>query len=102
VEKGVVLSMNFLFKIRVFLWSIVSEIEYRLYPYKNSEPEVDYFYIVKNDATGEEYTVLEWIKNFDNRLEKIEDNYLHINANLNKVDKLDLDLLDLKNRIYKK
>jgi len=102
VEKGVVLSMNFLFKIRVFLWSIVSEIEYKLYPYKNSEPEVDYFYIVKNDATGEEYTILEWIKNFDNRLEKIEDNYLHINSNLNKVDKLDLDLLDLKNRIYKK
>lgn len=94
--------MNFLFKIRVFLWSIVSEIEYKLYPYKNSEPEVDYFYIVKNDATGEEYTILEWIKNFDNRLEKIEDNYLHINSNLNKVDKLDLDLLDLKNRIYKK
>ena len=102
MEKGVVLSMNFLFKIRVFLWSIVSEIEYKLYPYKNSEPEVDYFYIVKNDATGEEYTILEWIKNFDNRLEKIEDNYLHINSNLNKVDKLDLDLLDLKNRIYKK
>lgn len=84
------------------MWSIVSEIEYKLYPYKNSEPEVDYFYIVKNDATGEEYTILEWIKNFDNRLEKIEDNYLHINSNLNKVDKLDLDLLDLKNRIYKK
>jgi len=94
--------MRLLFNIRVFLWSIVSEIEYRLYPYANSEPEVDYFYIIKNDATGEEYTVLEWIKNFNNRLEKIEDNYLHINSNLNKVDKLDLDLLDLKNRIYKK
>ena len=47
--------MKLFFNIRVFLWHIAYEIENYLYPFEKQEPEIDYFYIVKNDETGEEY-----------------------------------------------
>jgi hypothetical protein len=88
--------MKLLFNIRVFLWNIVFELENFLYPYKDKEPEVDYYYIIKNDETGEKYSVLEWIKSFDKRMEKIEDNFLYVESELNKINKLDLEILKLK------
>lgn len=93
--------MKLLFNIRVFLWNIVFELENFLYPYKDKEPEVDYYYIIKNDETGEKYSVLEWIKSFDKRMEKIEDNIIFTHSELRKIEKLDLTVIELKKLIYK-
>jgi hypothetical protein len=93
--------VNFIFKFRVLLWSFVSKLECFLYPYKNREPEIDYYYIVKNDETGEKYTILEWIKSLNQRLEKIEDDIVFVNNEMRKIDKLDLTIIELKKIIYK-
>jgi hypothetical protein len=93
--------MKLFLNLRIFLWHIAYEVENYLYPYKNEEPETDYFYIVKNDETGEEYTVLEWIKCLNQRVEKIEDDIVFINNELRKVDKLDLTLIELKKSFTK-
>ena len=93
--------MKLFFNIRVFLWHIAYEIENYLYPFEKQEPEIDYFYIVKNDETGEEYSVLDWIKSLNQRLEKVEDDIVFVNSELRKIDKLDLTLIELKKFIYK-
>lgn len=93
--------MKLLFNLRVQIWSLVHDLENILYPYKDREPEIDYYYIIKDDETKEEYTILEWIKFIDKRLERLEDNIVFINNELRKVDKLDLNVLDLKNIIHK-
>ena len=93
--------MNFLFKIRVFLWTIVSELEYILYPYKTTDPQMDHFYMVKNSETGERYSIMEWIKHFDERLDSMEDNFCYVSGEIRKLNKLDGDLLELKNKIYR-
>lgn len=93
--------MKLFFNIRVFLWHIACEMENYLYPFEKQELEIDYFYIVKNDETGEEYSVLDWIKSLNQRLEKVEDNIVFVNDELRKIDKLDLTLIELKKFIYK-
>lgn len=93
--------MNLIFKLRVFLWTIVSELEYYLYPYKTTDPEMDQFYMVKNEKTGERYSIVEWMKHFDDKLDLIEDNYCYLMSELRKVNKLDADVLELKNKICK-
>jgi len=94
--------MKLLFNLRVLLWTIVSELEYRLYPYKTTEPEMDQFYMVKNEKTGERYSIVEWMKYFDDKLDSIEDNYCFLMSEMRKVSKLDADVLELKNQIYKR
>jgi len=93
--------VKLLFNLRVLLWTIVSELEYFLYPYKTIDPEMDQFYMVKDERTGERYSIVEWMKIFDDKLDSIEDNYCYLMSELRKVNKLDADVLELKNEIYK-
>ena len=94
--------MKLLFNLRVLLWSIVAELEYYLYPYKTTDPEIDQFYMVKDEKTGERYSIVEWMKIFDDKLDSIEDNYCFLMSEMRKVNKLDADVLELKNQIYKR
>lgn len=94
--------MKLLFNLRVLLWTIASEIEYRLYPYKTTDPEMDQFYMVKDEKTGERYSIVEWMKIFDDKINSIEDNYCFLVSEMGKLNKLDADVLELKNQIYKR
>jgi len=94
--------VKLLFNLRVLLWSIVAELEYYLYPYKTTDPEMDQFYMVKDEKTGERYSIVEWMKIFDDKLDSIEDNYCFLMSEMRKVNKLDADVLELKNQIYKR
>lgn len=94
--------MKLLFKLRVLLWSVIAELEYNLYPYKTIDPEMDQFYMVKNEKTGERYSIVEWMKYFDDKLDSIEDNYCFLMSEMRKINKLDADVLELKNQIYKR
>lgn len=67
--------------IRILLWQIVSELEQRLYPYEK-EDVGDYYYTVKNDETGENYMIIEWIKSFDERIIRLQDEMLHVQNQL--------------------
>lgn len=62
-------------KIRIILWSIVADLEQRLYPYNYED---DYYYEIKNDDTGEKYMIIEWIKSFDERIIKLQEDMLWI------------------------
>lgn len=67
--------------IRVLLWQIVSDLEQRLYPYRE-EDTGDYYYTVKNDETGENYMIIEWIKSFDERIIRLQEEMLYVQSRL--------------------
>lgn len=67
--------------IRILLWQIVSDWEQRLYPYEK-EDAGDYYYTVKNDETGENYMIIEWIKSFDERIIRLQDEMIHVKNQL--------------------
>ncbi len=68
-------------KIRILLWQIVSELEQRLYPYEK-EDVGDYYYTVKNEETGESYMIIEWIKSFDERIIRLQDEMMYVQSQL--------------------
>lgn len=70
-------------KIRILLWYIVSDLEQRLYPY-DKEDHNDYYYVVKNDETGENYMIIEWIKSFDERIQSLQDEMIWVKNELNR------------------
>lgn len=67
--------------LRILLWQIVSELEQRLYPYEK-EDAGDYYYTVKNDETGENYMIIEWIKSFDERIIRLQDEMMLVQSQL--------------------
>ena len=68
-------------RIRILLWQIVSDWEQRLYPYEK-EDRNDYYYTVKNDDTGETYMIIEWIKSFDERIQRLQDEMLYVQSEI--------------------
>ena len=70
--------------LRIILWQIVSELEQRLYPYEK-EDACDYYYTVKNDETGESYMIIEWIKSFDERIIRLQDEMLLVQSQLRSI-----------------
>lgn len=71
-------------KIRILLWQIVSDWEQKLYPYENEDTN-DYYYTVKNDETGESYMTIEWIKSFDQRIERLQDEMIYVQNEIRKM-----------------
>jgi len=59
-------------KIRIFLWELVFNLEQILYPF-NCEDRSDYYYTIKNDETGESYMIIEWIRSFDEKIIRLQD-----------------------------
>jgi hypothetical protein len=72
-------------KIRILLWHIVSDLEQRLYPY-DKEDSGDFYYTVKNDDTGENYMVIEWIKSFDERIIRLQDEMIWLKSELHRMN----------------
>jgi len=71
-------------KMRIWLWQIVSELEQKLYPYE-TEDNNDYYYTVKNDETGESYMIIEWIKSFDERIQRLQDEMLWVMSEIRRI-----------------
>ena len=71
--------MNILFKVREFVWVIVSEIEDCLYPYRTRlSPEEKYEHGMKDPMTGE-ITMIENLLQADNeRIQRLQDEMIHI------------------------
>lgn len=75
-------------KIRILLWYIVSDLEQRLYPYEKDNSN-DYYYTVKNDETGEEYMIIEWVKSFDERIQRLQDEMIWVKNEIHRIIKND-------------
>jgi len=73
-------------QIRILLWQIVSDWEQRLYPYEK-EDAGDYYYTVKNEETGESYMIIEWIKSFDDRIQRLQDEMIYVQSELRDLKK---------------
>jgi hypothetical protein len=69
--------------LRIILWKIVSELEQKLYPYECDE---DYYYEVKNDETGERYMIIDWIKSFDERIIRLQDEMLWVKSEIHSIN----------------
>ena len=71
--------MNLLFKVREFIWVIVSEIEDWVYPYRTRlSPEEKYEHGMKDPMTGE-ITMIENLLQADNeRIQRLQDEMIHI------------------------
>lgn len=73
-------------KLRIFLWYIVSDLEQRLYPFHNED---DFYYEVKNDETGEKYFIIDWIKSFDERIIRLQDEMIWVKSEIHKQKLID-------------
>ena len=71
--------MNLLFKVREFVWVIVSEIEDWVYPYRTRlSPEEKYEHGMRDPMTGE-ITMIENLLQADNeRIQRLQDEMIHI------------------------
>ncbi len=92
-----------IFKIRESLFFIFQAIADRLYPY-TTDPAEDFYYIVKNHATGEKYTVMEWIHKMDDMVGRLQERVMVLEydsgGNLeSKVTKLDAYVVGLRNEM---
>ena len=89
--------------IRVILWGWSLELQNWLYPY-DSDPEEDYYYKVKNDLTGEEHFIMDWIKSFDERIVGNLDNILWLKSEVHRlsdeVNFLQDENIGLTNALY--
>ena len=92
-----------IFKIRESLFFIFQAIADRLYPY-TTDPAEDFYYIVKNHATGEKYTVMEWIQKMDDMVGRLQERVMVLEYDSGpdleyKVTKLDAYVVGLRNEM---
>lgn len=74
-----------IYQIRLILWRIVSELEMVLNPY-DSYQEEDYYIKVKNDETGENYFIMDWIKSHKEQIERLQEEMLWVKYKLNEFE----------------
>jgi predicted RNase H-like nuclease (RuvC/YqgF family) len=81
---------RFLFKVREFVWVIVSEIEDWVYPYRTRlSPEEKYEHGMKDPMTGE-ITMIENLLQADNeRIQRLQDEMINVQ---NRVYQIEQDL----------
>jgi hypothetical protein len=89
--------------IRVILWGWSLELQNWLYPYDH-DPEEDYYYRVKNDLTGEEHFIMDWVKSFDERIVGNLDDILWLKSEVHRlsdeVKSLQDENIGLTNALY--
>jgi hypothetical protein len=69
--------------IRVWLWSLVAEMEYALYPWKKKNPPqwaVDRYKLDSGmmEDIDNEYLYFDWLKSQEQKIQKIEENIIFI------------------------
>ena len=71
--------MNLLFKVREFIWVIVSEIEDWVYPYRTRlSPEEKYEHEMLDPLTGEITMIENLIQNQNQRVERLQDEMISV------------------------
>ena len=80
--------MKPLFKLREFVWVIVSEIEDWVYPYRTRlSPEEKYEHEMKDPITGEITMIENLIQNQNQRIERLQDEMINVMNRLYNIEK---------------
>jgi len=76
-----------LFNLRVFLWTIVAELEYHLYPWKEEKPPED---------TAQKYNLAEsnfdknlqydWIQSHDQKISRLQEEMIWVQQEIHKLN----------------
>lgn len=75
------------------MWGLSIELQNWLYPYEGNHEE-DYYYKVKDDSSGEQYFIMDWIKSFDQRIVGNLDDILWLKS---EVRRLTTEVKELQN-----
>ena len=79
--------MNILFKVREFVWVIVSEIEDWVYPYRTRlSPEEKYEHEMLDPLTGEITMIENLIQNQNQRIERLQDEMINVMNRLYQIE----------------
>ena len=79
--------MNILFKVREFVWVIVSEIEDWVYPYRTRlSPEEKYEHEMIHPITGEIEMVENLIQSQNQRIERLQDEMINVMNRLYQIE----------------
>ncbi len=76
-----------LFNLRVILWSIIAELEYRLYPWKDESPpeEVSKKYNL-TDTTIDQHLQYDWIQSQDQRIARLQEEMIWVQKEIHKLN----------------
>ena len=69
---------------RFFLWGLAMDLQNALDPHE-VDPEDEYYVRVKNDDTGEEYMVLDWIQVHNEKINALEEKMIWVISELNRL-----------------
>ena len=64
--------------LRVWLWGIVAELEYQLYPWKKSDPPLDIAQKYNLDQDYSSNLHYDWLKAHDEKINKLEENMINV------------------------
>ncbi len=71
-----------MYKLQVFLWSIVAELEYQLYPWKTSKPPqwaVDRYNVDgEHHEINEETFNYDWLKQHEQKISRLQLEMIHV------------------------
>jgi len=75
------------FRLRVFLWSIVAELEYILYPWKeeNSSEEVSQKYNLSSTSIDQNL-IYDWLKSHDEKITRLQEEIIWVQKEIHKLN----------------
>lgn len=68
---------------RVWLYERVLDLEETLYPYGD---EQDYYIKVKNDETGEQHMMIDWIKSHNEKIDRLQEEMFYVRDKLRQLE----------------
>jgi hypothetical protein len=74
-------------KIRIFVWGIVAELEYILYPWKHDNPAPSET-IVKYNLPEQEFDKnlnYDWLKSHDEKISRLQKEMIYVQKQLNEI-----------------
>jgi hypothetical protein len=76
-----------IFNLRVFLWSIIAELEYILYPWKEENPPEDLAQKYNlPDATFEQNLNYDWLKSHDEKITRLQEEMIWVQKEIHKLN----------------
>lgn len=76
-----------LFRLRVFLWSVIAELEYHLYPWKQEDPpeEVAQKYNIQTVNYDQNFDY-DWLKSHDEKISRLQKEMLWVQKEIHKLN----------------
>ena len=76
-----------LFNLRVFLWTIIAELEYILYPWKEESPPEDLAKKYNLPETNiEENLSFDWLKSHDEKISRLQKEMIWVQNEIHKLN----------------